>query len=131
MYETLEKIHQGDKEAREQMILDNMGLVVSMVRRFAYTQLDREELIQIGTIGLMKAIDNFNTKYEVCFSTYAVPMICGEIKRFLRHHERHHDQQHTNHDGCDAVEQAVAGEHGEPHPEECDRQTDEGREVLE
>ncbi len=84
VYGLINQIHQGDKKARERMIIDNMGLVVSVAGRFANLGHEREELIQIGSIGLMKAIDNFDTSFGVCFSTYAVPMICGEIKRFLR-----------------------------------------------
>ncbi len=84
VYGLIHQIHQGDKKAREQMIMDNMGLVVSAAGRFTAFGHEREELIQIGSIGLMKAIDHFDTSYGVCFSTYAVPMICGEIKRFLR-----------------------------------------------
>lgn len=76
--------HQGDKAAREKLISDNMGLVWSIVRRFEHRGHEKEELFQIGCIGLMKAIDKFDTAFEVKFSTYAVPMIMGEIKRFLR-----------------------------------------------
>ncbi len=74
----------GDKAVREQLIAENLGLVFSIVRRFENRGHDREELFQIGSIGLMKAIDKFDTNYEVKFSTYAVPVISGEIKRFLR-----------------------------------------------
>ena len=80
----IEKAHQGDKEARDQLVVDNMGLVWSIVRRFQGRGLDMEDLFQIGSIGLLKAIDKFDLSYEVRFSTYAVPMIAGEIKRFLR-----------------------------------------------
>lgn len=85
--ETIELIKQsraGDKLAREQVIKENMALVYSIVRRFAGRGYDLEDLGQIGAIGLIKAVDNFNLNYEVKFSTYAVPMITGEIKRFLR-----------------------------------------------
>lgn len=61
-----------------------MGLVWSVVRRFLNRGVEKEDLFQIGSIGLLKAIDKFDTSYDVCFSTYAVPMISGEIKRFLR-----------------------------------------------
>lgn len=80
----IEKAHQGDKEARDRLVVDNMGLVWSIVRRFQGRGLDMEDLFQIGSIGLLKAIDKFDLSYEVRFSTYAVPMITGEIKRFLR-----------------------------------------------
>jgi RNA polymerase sporulation-specific sigma factor len=74
----------GDKEARDQVVTDNVGLVWSIVRRFANRGHEMEDLFQIGSIGLIKAIDKFDSSYEVKFSTYAVPMITGEIKRFLR-----------------------------------------------
>lgn len=80
----IQKAHEGDKEARDQLVLDNMGLVWSIVRRFQGRGYDLEDLFQIGSIGLMKAVDKFDTSYDVRFSTYAVPMITGEIKRFLR-----------------------------------------------
>ncbi len=78
------RAHQGDKTARDQLVSDNMGLIWSIVRRFAGRGYEMEDLFQIGSIGLMKAIDKFDLNYEVRFSTYAVPMIAGEIKRFLR-----------------------------------------------
>ena len=74
----------GEKEAREVLIEKNLGLVHHIVRRFAGRGYELEDLFQIGTIGLMKAIDKFDLKLGVRFSTYAVPMIAGEIKRFLR-----------------------------------------------
>ena len=74
----------GDKEAREVLIEKNLGLVHHIVRRFAGRGYEMEDLFQIGVIGLIKAIDKFDLKQEVQFSTYAVPMITGEIKRFLR-----------------------------------------------
>lgn len=80
----IQKAHAGDKEAREKAIQKNMGLVYSIARRFYNRGVEQEDLIQIGSIGLMKAVDKFNLEYEVCFSTYAVPMIAGEMKRFLR-----------------------------------------------
>ncbi|BCN30028.1 RNA polymerase sporulation sigma factor SigF [Anaeromicropila herbilytica] len=85
--DTLELIKlskQGDKEARDRVVTENMGLVWSIVRRFANRGHELEDLFQIGSIGLIKAIDKFDTSYDVRFSTYAVPMITGEIKRFLR-----------------------------------------------
>lgn len=74
----------GDKEAREILIEKNLGLVHHIVKRFANRGYETEDLFQIGTIGLMKAIDKFDLSLELKFSTYAVPMITGEIKRFLR-----------------------------------------------
>ena len=80
----LERSHKGDKEAREELVEKNLGLVHHIVRRFAGRGYDMEDLFQIGSIGLLKAIDKFDLQYDVKFSTYAVPMIAGEIKRFLR-----------------------------------------------
>lgn len=80
----IDRAHQGDKGARDQLVLDNMGLIWSIVRRFAGRGYELEDLFQIGSIGLIKAIDKFDLSYEVRFSTYAVPMIMGEVKRFLR-----------------------------------------------
>lgn len=80
----IQRAHTGDKAARDTLVEKNMGLVYSAVRRFRNRGVETEDLIQIGCIGLIKAIDKFDTGYEVRFSTYAVPMIAGEIKRFLR-----------------------------------------------
>lgn len=76
--------HEGDKAARDTLVEENMGLVWSIVKRFQNRGVEMEDLFQIGSIGLIKAIDKFDLSYEVQFSTYAVPMIAGEIKRFLR-----------------------------------------------
>lgn len=85
--DTLELIRlskDGDREARDRIVTENVGLVWSIVRRFANRGHEMEDLFQIGSIGLIKAIDKFDLSFEVKFSTYAVPMITGEIKRFLR-----------------------------------------------
>ena len=80
----IRQAHDGDQEARNQLVMDNVGLVWSIARRFAGRGHELEDLYQIGCIGLIKAIDKFNLDFDVRFSTYAVPMITGEIKRFLR-----------------------------------------------
>ena len=80
----IQAAHDGDKAARDKLVADNMGLIWSIVRRFAGRGHEMEDLFQIGSIGLLKAIDKFDLSYDVKFSTYAVPMITGEIKRFLR-----------------------------------------------
>ena len=82
--ELIRRSQDGDKEARETLIQENMGLVHHVVRRFLGRGAEAEDLTQIGAIGLMKAIERFDLSYEVRFSTYAVPMIAGEIRRFLR-----------------------------------------------
>lgn len=80
----IQKSHDGDKEAREQLVEENVGLIWCVVKRFYGRGTDAEDLFQIGSIGLIKAIDKFDLTYDVKFSTYAVPMISGEIRRFLR-----------------------------------------------
>ncbi len=82
--EAIKKAHQGDKAARDRLIQENTGLVWSIVRRFSNRGYEPEDLFQIGSIGLIKAIDRFDIGYEVKFSTYAVPLIIGEIRRYLR-----------------------------------------------
>ena len=74
----------GDQNARELLINSNLRLVANLINRFQNRGYDAEDLFQIGTIGLIKTIDKFDLNYDVKFSTYAVPMIIGEIKRFLR-----------------------------------------------
>ena len=80
----IRKSHHVDKEAREQLVKENVGLVWCVVKRFYGRGAEPEDLFQIGSIGLLKAIDKFDLSYDVQFSTYAVPMISGEIRRFLR-----------------------------------------------
>lgn len=80
----IQRSHEGDKAAREQLVEENVGLIWCVVKRFYGRGLENEDLFQIGSIGLLKAIDKFDLSYDVKFSTYAVPMISGEIKRFLR-----------------------------------------------
>lgn len=82
--ELFKKIKEGDKAAREKYIKGNLRLVLSVIRRFNNHNENLDDLFQIGCIGLMKSIDNFDPTIGVKFSTYAVPMIIGEIRRFLR-----------------------------------------------
>jgi len=82
--ELIAKAHNNDKEAREKLVTDNLGLIWNIIKRFKGRGTEQEDLFQIGCIGLIKAIDNFNLDMDVAFSTYAVPMITGEIRRFLR-----------------------------------------------
>ncbi len=79
-----ERIHAGDKSAREEFIQGNLRLVLSVIQRFSGRGENADDLFQVGCIGLMKSIDNFDTSLGVRFSTYAVPMIIGEIRRYLR-----------------------------------------------
>lgn len=80
----IKRSHEGDEKARTQLVEENVGLIWCVVKRFYGRGTEPEDLFQIGSIGLLKAIDKFDLSYDVKFSTYAVPMISGEIKRFLR-----------------------------------------------
>ena len=82
--ELLKKARSGDALAEEQLIRDNLALVHSVAKRFRDRGADYEDLFQIGCVGFVKAVKHFDMSYNVCFSTYAVPMIMGEIRRFLR-----------------------------------------------
>lgn len=82
--ELLIQIKQGDKNAREKYIKGNLRLVLSVIQRFHHANENADDLFQVGCVGLMKAIDNFDITLDVKFSTYAVPMIIGEVRRYLR-----------------------------------------------
>ncbi|MBE7017826.1 MAG: RNA polymerase sporulation sigma factor SigG [Ruminococcaceae bacterium] len=82
--ELLRRTRRGDKAAREELIQGNLRLVLSVIQRFAGRGENVDDLFQVGCIGLIKAIDNFDPSHEVRFSTYGVPMIAGEIRRYLR-----------------------------------------------
>lgn len=82
--ELLRRMHSGDKSARDELINGNLRLVLSVVQRFTNRGENPDDLFQVGCIGLIKAIDNFDINQNVRFSTYAVPMIIGEIRRYLR-----------------------------------------------
>lgn len=84
MRELLDRSHHGDKDARDKLICGNLRLVLSVIQRFTSRGENPDDLFQVGCIGLIKAIDNFDPSHEVMFSTYDVPMISGEVKRFLR-----------------------------------------------
>ena len=82
--ELFERIKAGDQEAKEIYIKGNLRLVLSIIKRFSNSNENADDLFQIGCVGLIKAINNFNTDLDVKFSTYAVPMIIGEIRRYMR-----------------------------------------------
>lgn len=84
MRELLDRSHHGDKDARDKLICGNLRLVLSVIQRFTSRGENPDDLFLVGCIGLIKAIDNFDPSHEVMFSTYGVPMISGEVKRFLR-----------------------------------------------
>ena len=83
IYTLIERAQKGDQNAKEQILRENSGLIWNVVRRF-YGRGDQDDLYQLGAIGLLKCIEHFDFSYDVKFSTYAVPMIMGEIRRFLR-----------------------------------------------
>ena len=80
----MKRVREGDEDARRDMITGNLRLVLSIVQRFAGRKENPDDLFQVGCIGLIKAVDNFDIDKEVMFSTYAVPMIVGEVRRYLR-----------------------------------------------
>lgn len=80
----LDRIKSGDDRARQELICGNLRLVLSIIKRFSGKKDNADDLFQVGCLGLVKAVDNFNTELDVKFSTYAVPMIIGEIRRYLR-----------------------------------------------
>ena len=84
MIELFKKMKEGDNFAREDLIRGNLKLVLSILKKFSNYTDNLDDLFQVGCLGLVKAIDNFDTNYDVKLSTYACPMILGEIKRYLR-----------------------------------------------
>lgn len=84
MIELIKRVKQGDELARDEFVVANLRLVLSVVQRFSGKREKSDDMFQVGCVGLMKAIDNFDMTLNVRFSTYAVPMIIGEIRRFLR-----------------------------------------------
>lgn len=84
MYDSIRKAQEGDKTERDRLVADNVGLIYMVLKRFTGRGYEQEDLFQVGAIGLLKAIDKFDLSRELSFSTYAVPMIIGEIRRFIR-----------------------------------------------
>lgn len=84
MSELFSKFKEGDQEAKEELINGNLKLVLSLISKFRNKNIDMNDLFQVGCVGLIKAVENFDTSYGVMFSTYAVPLILGEIKRLIR-----------------------------------------------
>lgn len=80
----IREAQQGKTEERDRLVEENMGLVYMIVKRFGNRGIENDDLVQVGIVGLLKAIDRFDFSYNVCFSTYAIPMIMGEIRRMLR-----------------------------------------------
>ncbi len=125
--ELLKRIKNGDKNAREELINGNLRLVLSVIQRFSNRSENADDLFQVGCIGLIKAIDNFDVNLDVRFSTYAVPMIIGEIRRYLRdnnpvrvsrslrdtaYHAMQAREKLTNEHGREPTPDEIAGELG-------------------
>lgn len=84
MLNLFDRFKSGDKNAKQEIINGNLKLVLSIISKYRYKELDMNDLFQVGCVGLIKAVDNFDTSYGVMFSTYAVPLILGEVKRLIR-----------------------------------------------
>ena len=127
------RIEQGDKEAREELIKGNLRLVLSVIRRFAATNENIDDLFQVGCIGLMKAIDNFDRSLNVKFSTYAVPMIVGECRRYLRDNNSIRVSRSLRDIAYKAIyakEKIVKEEDREPNIDEIARAIDMDKEMV-
>ena len=84
MINLFKKYQSGDKEAKNLIVNGNLKLVLSIVSKYRYKNIDMNDLFQVGCVGLIKAVDNFDLSFGVMFSTYAVPLILGEVKRLIR-----------------------------------------------
>ena len=128
-----ERIKSGDQQARELYIKGNLRLVLSVIKRFSASNENADDLFQIGCIGLMKAIDNFDTGLGVKFSTYAVPMILGEIRRYLRDNSSlrvSRSMRDTAYKVLQAKEKLMAERQREPSIEEIAKELDLKREDV-
>ena len=133
MVELLRKTMEGDMEAREKLIAGNLRLVLSVIQRFDRRGENVDDLFQVGCIGLMKAIDNFNVDLDVKFSTYGVPMIMGEIRRYLRDNSSmrvSRSMRDTAYKVLQAKEQFMAQNQREPTLEEIAKILDTKREDV-
>lgn len=131
--ELLIKSHEGDKEAREKLISGNLRLVLSVIQRFNNRGENPDDLFQVGCIGLMKAIDHFDVNQGVQFSTYGVPMIIGEVRRFLRDNNSvrvSRSMRDTAYKAIQCKEKLTAENGKEPTAEEISRELDMKREDV-
>ena len=131
--ELLIKSHEGDKEAREKLISGNLRLVLSVIQRFNNRGENPDDLFQVGCIGLMKAIDHFDVNQGVQFSTYGVPMIIGEVRRFLRDNNSvrvSRSMRDTAYKAIQCKEKLTAENGKEPTVEEISRELDMKREDV-
>ncbi len=129
----LRQMQQGDRAARDQLVQGNLRLVLSVVQRFAGRGENPDDLFQVGCIGLIKSIDNFDLSQNVRFSTYAVPMIIGEIRRYLRDNNAiriSRSMRDTAYRAMQAKEQLLAQLHREPTVEEIAQRLELPREEV-
>lgn len=131
--ELLRRTKQGDMDAREQLIAGNLRLVLSVIQRFTNRGENVDDLFQVGCIGLIKAIDNFNVDLDVRFSTYGVPMIIGEIRRYLRDNSAmrvSRSMRDTAYKVLQAKEKFMSEHQREPNVEEIAKMLDIKREEV-
>ena len=131
--ELLRRTKQGDMQAREELISGNLRLVLSVIQKFSGRGENADDLFQVGCIGLIKAIDNFNTDLDVRFSTYGVPMIVGEIRRYLRDNSAlrvSRSMRDTAYKVLQAKEKFLAQNQREPTMDEIARALDMRREDV-
>ena len=133
MEELLRRTKEGDKQAREELIAGNLRLVLSVIQKFIGRGENVDDLFQVGCIGLIKAIDNFNVDLNVRFSTYGVPMIVGEIRRYLRDNSAmrvSRSMRDTAYKVLQVKEKLMAQTQREPTVEEIAKELDIKREEV-
>ena len=129
----LKKCHEGDTRAREDLVNGNLRLVLSVIQRFTQRGENLDDLFQVGCIGLMKAVDNFNPDLMVRFSTYGVPMIIGEIRRYLRDNNSvrvSRSLRDTAYKAMQVKERLTNENHQEPTVEQIAKELDISREEV-
>lgn len=132
-YDLLKKTKNGDENARRELIYGNLRLVLSIIQRFTGRRENPDDLFQVGCIGLVKAVDNFNIDLDVKFSTYAVPMIIGEIRRYLRDNNTiriSRSVRELAYRALQAREELIAIKESEPTVEEIARRLGEKKEIV-
>ena len=133
IYALLRRLRAGDLSARDELVCGNLRLVLSVIQRFANRGEMLDDLFQVGCIGLIKSIDNFNLELDVKFSTYAVPMIIGEVRRYLRDHSMvrvSRSLRDLAYRAMQARERFMAENAREPSVDELARLTGAGREEI-
>ncbi len=132
-HDLLLRVRKGDEQARQELISGNLRLVLSIIQRFTNRRENMDDLFQVGCIGLVKAVDNFNTDLDVKFSTYAVPMIIGEIRRYLRDNNAIRISRSVRdlaYRALQAREELIAQKESEPTVEEIAKHLGEKKEAV-